>query len=537
MVLHARPHLETHSRGSGHSAVAGVAYRLGLRLYDRRAGVWHDFRRRQVGEEIVRALTVAPDGAPAWATDPDELWNRVEQAEKRKDAQVARDYRIPVPFGLTDHQAGDLAEEMARFICHALHTPVSMGLHRDADLDALGNAKPTDKIGFHAHLYFPTRRLEEMEGEEGAGERPWGLGPKLVLLSNKNTSGSFVERLNERWAELANRYTSAHQLPADYSHLSYARQELPITPQPTLGAAVTAMERRGFFTRRGDALRGDILVPSKVHEAAHTEEIEAQHQQAVTEVQRTGVPDVAPNKPMFVWIPETLAPDSLAGRFQTASPPPTDTEQASVFRRVLRLLRVIEQALSALFQWNERIECHHDDVARRTSAKLSTEFELDEARRYRNHAERKMRAWEEAHPWRVKLSRALGGEDTVPKELIEVADEVARYERHVQALKAAVHGHQNDLDDLASDETELTAGHDQETQRLDRAVKTLADLAPDGLTRLFELSDDAQRAALKAVAPVLPNKAPDETNEPRPDPLEEELKKMALALRPAVPRP
>src|SRR5690348_8941137 len=107
---HARPHLETHSRGAGHSAVAGVAYRLGLRLYDRRTGKWHDFRRRKLGEEIVRAVTVAPPGAPDWATDPDELWNRAEGAEKRKDAQVARDYRIPIPFGLSDEQAGDMAE-------------------------------------------------------------------------------------------------------------------------------------------------------------------------------------------------------------------------------------------------------------------------------------------------------------------------------------------------------------------------------------------------------------------------------------------
>lgn len=66
---HARPHLEVHSRSNGHSAVAGAAYRLGLRLYDERAKVWHDYRKRGLGEEIVRALTIAPPDAPAWATD------------------------------------------------------------------------------------------------------------------------------------------------------------------------------------------------------------------------------------------------------------------------------------------------------------------------------------------------------------------------------------------------------------------------------------------------------------------------------------
>lgn len=64
MSRHARPHLETHSRSAGHSAVAGVAYRLGLRLYDKRTDTWRDYRKLQLGEEIVLALTVAPPGAP-----------------------------------------------------------------------------------------------------------------------------------------------------------------------------------------------------------------------------------------------------------------------------------------------------------------------------------------------------------------------------------------------------------------------------------------------------------------------------------------
>lgn len=50
MSQHARPHLQTHSRSTGHSAVAGAAYRLGLRLLDERTGICHDFRKRKLGE-------------------------------------------------------------------------------------------------------------------------------------------------------------------------------------------------------------------------------------------------------------------------------------------------------------------------------------------------------------------------------------------------------------------------------------------------------------------------------------------------------
>jgi hypothetical protein len=529
MSAHARPHLETHRRGSGHSAVAGVAYRLGLRLLDRRTGQWHDYRKRQLGEEIVRAITIAPPGAPEWALDPEELWNKVEAAEKRKDSQVARDYRIPIPFGLSDQQAGDLAQEMAAFICQELETAVSMGLHRDAEVDALGNLKPNEKQGFHAHLYFPTRKVQEIEGDGEGGSSEWGLGEKLVMLSGKNTAAAVVERFNEHWATLANRYTAAEGLPADYDHRSYARAGINRRPQPTLGSAIVAMERQGFFTRKGDALRGDIMLPAGVYEAAHAEELHVQHQQAVADVQSTANPEPTPSEPVFVWIPDTLYPaDSLAARFQSASPSPTDPDQANLFHGVLRLIQVIDRLLSAIVQWIERLDIHREDVARRTTARLSTLSELDEARRQRGRVEQRMRAWEEAHPWRAKFG-------AVPKELVELADEVARYDRQAQELKATLSVHQNHLMDLADDEVKLTAGHHKETQRLGRAVKELAGINPDHFRRLVQVAGDQERGSLEAVAPVLPEKTSEV--DAAPDAMEEKLKNMALELRPTVMRP
>lgn len=128
MVLrHARPHLEVHTRSKGHSAVAGVAYHLGLRLYDERQQCWHDYRKRALGEEVVMAMTVAPHSAPEWASDPAQLWNAFELTEKRKDSQVARDYRIPIPLGLDDERAGRLAEKLARFIMSELGPLSSLG--------------------------------------------------------------------------------------------------------------------------------------------------------------------------------------------------------------------------------------------------------------------------------------------------------------------------------------------------------------------------------------------------------------------------
>jgi hypothetical protein len=272
---HARPHIETHTRSQGHSAIAGAAYRLGLKLVDVRTGDWHDYHRRSVRGEIILALTVAPKDSPDWAVNPQELWERVEASEKRKDAQLARDFRVPLPRGLSSDQAGAMAQEMGRFISDTLKTPVSIGVHRDSEVDVLGEKKMAEKVGYHAHLYFPTRRLacfEEGGTWKGAKasnnpddvEEPTGFGGKLTVLSNKRTSAAFVEMLNAKWAELCNTFAGEAGLRTDYDHRSYARQGADITPQPNVGQAATAMERKGVVTRKGSLLRAALIASGKL---------------------------------------------------------------------------------------------------------------------------------------------------------------------------------------------------------------------------------------------------------------------------------
>ena len=527
MSQHARPHLETHSRGSDHSAIAGVAYRLGLRLYDRRTGQWHDYRRRKLGEEIVRSLTVAPKGAPPWATDPEELWNRVEAAEKRKDAQVARDYRIPIPFGLTDPQAGDLAEAMARFICQELHTAVSLGLHRDADVDALGETKPAEKIGFHAHIYFPTRRLEEIQGEAGTSD--WGLGAKLVLLSNKNTSGAFVERLNERWAELANRFIAKQGLPADYDHRSYVRQDLPITPQPTLGAAVTAMERRGFFTRRGDALRGDILVPSLVYEAAHGIVLEEQQRQAQADVRRdaarpvgdepmasvqvaapvstsptpqTSPAQVSPPSPTAADKPILLLegePSSLMARFRAKVSAPEEPEARRLFAQVLRLVRVIEKVLGVLMRLAIQLNDHQTERDRREAAALTHEDQHHERRAARQTARQRLAQWEVAHRWRLRTATVMGE----PAEWQRLHREVKRWDELTHEAQAAARRVRSQIATFDQEGHQLRGDQREQLGRLGGALDSIREASADWVLALRNATSDEERDWIKTARPVL----------------------------------
>ncbi|MGH8156974.1 MAG: MobA/MobL family protein [Rhodanobacter sp.] len=572
-MQHARPHLQTHGRSQGHSAVAGAAYRLGLRLYDERTKTWHDYRKRKLGEEIVAALTLAPQGAPDWATDPERLWNRVEAAELRKDSQVARDYRIPVPFGLTDVTATELARQMAQFIVDELQTSVSMGLHRDADVDALGAVKPKDKQGYHAHLYFPTRKVEEVD--DGEGSRTWGLKTKFAFLTGRRSSSDFVERLNERWAELANEFTAADALPADYTHLSYARQGLAIEPQPKLGQAVVAMERRGFFTRKGNALR-DIVLPSIAYENVHAADVVDQREQAVIDVVReaarqavtvdvgaansndpsvrvpiVGVSDETPGPAVIaagdvgaVDVPAGWAPAphrllpvpehaSLMARFEAALPiVPVTPEARETFFSLLKFVQAIERALRALSSLAGKLLRHEEDTGRRVTAKLDTDYELDSARRARAAAEQQLRQWEVDHPWRMLKSRALNAGPGVDHPKWQALNqEVQRWDRHVQELKAAIQSHRNSLDDLSEQEVALKTLRARSKEQLAKAVGGLVELGPTLGTTLLAVIPESQRGWLKE---ALPDRATDTSSDERL--LDPPPEKMVARLRP-TPRP
>ncbi|HEX7856921.1 MAG TPA: MobA/MobL family protein, partial [Sphingobium sp.] len=73
------------SRANGSSAVASAAYRSASELHDDRVGRDHDFSNKA---GVVHSEIMLPEGVPERLNDRTTLWNEVEGAEKRKDAQL-----------------------------------------------------------------------------------------------------------------------------------------------------------------------------------------------------------------------------------------------------------------------------------------------------------------------------------------------------------------------------------------------------------------------------------------------------------------
>src|SRR3990167_2469089 len=136
--------VSVHSRGKGLSSVAGAAYRAGVILTDERTGEIHDYTNRT---DVVYKSIMLPDGADAIFKDRETLWNAVEAAEKRSDAQVAKDVILALPRELNLEKRIELARQFAydHFVKHGLAVDVALHDH--------GDCNP------HAHLYVTTRRI------------------------------------------------------------------------------------------------------------------------------------------------------------------------------------------------------------------------------------------------------------------------------------------------------------------------------------------------------------------------------------------
>lgn len=143
-------------RSAGRSATAAAAYRAAERIVDRRTGIEHDYERKQ---GVVRDEVLLPDGAPEIFRDRSELWNAVEESERRSNSQLAREFNVALPRELDRDEQWELARSWAE------RELVSRGMCADVCMHDRGDGNP------HAHIMATTREV----GPDGfaAKNRDW----------------------------------------------------------------------------------------------------------------------------------------------------------------------------------------------------------------------------------------------------------------------------------------------------------------------------------------------------------------------------
>ncbi|MDR3385427.1 MAG: MobA/MobL family protein [Rudaea sp.] len=233
--------VKTFSRGRGQSSVNAAAYRAAACFTDERLGTTHNYSRKS---GVLGVYMVAPAGAPTWSADPNQLWNRAEEPE-RKNGCVARELLVALPAELSDVQCATLAQAIASQLVERYGVATMTALHAP---DKRGDQRNT-----HAHIMFTTRELG-----------PNGFGRKTRVLDDRRTGPLEVEALRAMVAEQTNDHLAkaGHSVRVDHRRLEaqaidaeergdFAAAALLIR-ETTLheGQATTSARRRGEATEQ-----------------------------------------------------------------------------------------------------------------------------------------------------------------------------------------------------------------------------------------------------------------------------------------------
>jgi Ti-type conjugative transfer relaxase TraA len=222
-------HVKVIGRKSGSSAVASAAYRSGSRLRDERIDRSHDFSAKR---GVVHSEVLLPENAPEAWSDRERLWNDVEAAEVRKDAQLAREVEFSLPREMTEAQGIELARDFVQSEFVDRGMIADLNVHRDIGED--GMPKP------HAHVMLTMRAWDEN-----------GFGPKVRDWNRTE----MVERWRERWAELANERLAELDIDARIDHSSLEAQGIALEPQSQIGAPAQRIKGEGIEADRAEMHR------------------------------------------------------------------------------------------------------------------------------------------------------------------------------------------------------------------------------------------------------------------------------------------
>ena len=245
-------------RSDGKSAVASSAYRSGEKLMDDRTGLIHDFTKKR---GVVFTEVSLPAHAPPEYADRNVLWNAVEKAEKKSNAQLAREIEVALPNELSRECQ---IEIVRRYVQENF---ISAGMCADWALHNKGDGNP------HAHIMLTMRGIkpdgswaakekkayaldeegnripviDPATGKQKLGKRNEKMWKRITVEPNDWNDHGKAEIWRKSWADICNEYLSVEQR---IDHRSYKRQEIDLEPTIHEGYRARKMEKAGFVSNR-----------------------------------------------------------------------------------------------------------------------------------------------------------------------------------------------------------------------------------------------------------------------------------------------
>ena len=229
--------------GKQSSVVAKAAYRSGQSLRDDRANKTFNYRSRT--PEVAYSEIMAPDDGPDWLNGevPDsnagtrkqrelreQLWNTIEQVEKRSDSQLAREFIASLPRGLNREQQIELIRGWCQEEFVSKGFVVDLAVHKSR-----GGNNP------HAHVLVTLRPV----AGDGFGKKPDTAGKfngrGAAGLGAKNE----LDGWRESWEKHVNSALEKSGREERVDRRSLKDRGIDRAPEPKVGVAASAMKREG----------------------------------------------------------------------------------------------------------------------------------------------------------------------------------------------------------------------------------------------------------------------------------------------------
>jgi hypothetical protein len=227
-------HTKIIGRKAGRSAVAAAAYRAAEKIRNDYDGITHDYSRKS---GVAHTEILLPESAPLEFTSRAALWNAVEQAEKRRDAQTAREIDVALPI---EFDRKEQIEIMREYIQENF---IARGMCADFAIHDKGDGNP------HCHIMLSTRHVT-----------PQGFGGKNRGWNDK----SLLESWREKWADVCNGKFKRKGLEIRIDSRTLEAQG--IGREPTIHVGLSAERKR---ENAKIVKRNELLTPENIAEYIH----------------------------------------------------------------------------------------------------------------------------------------------------------------------------------------------------------------------------------------------------------------------------
>lgn len=222
--------MENISRGEGQSSVNSAAYRHRKIFFDNRTGEVCG-RKTAHKKDLAFAQIFAPENTPPdLIVDSETLWNAVEVAEKRKDARLAKEFKIALPAELTPEQNIELT---AAFV---LEHFTKQGIIADVVIHDINGHNP------HIHIMGTTREVLST-----------GFGKKVREWDKPETLDSW----RKGWQNICNGFLELNGHDERVDHRSIRVQYEEALEQATVAA--TNEEKAIWLAKAIETIRDPIL--------------------------------------------------------------------------------------------------------------------------------------------------------------------------------------------------------------------------------------------------------------------------------------